>query len=61
MDAKIHTTRHFCYALDSFKLLDVNGRDNDRELIQYIEHELIDRLVRCEKPEGSAIGEFPDE
>ena len=53
MDAKIHTTRHG-YALDSFKLLDVNGRDNDRELIQYIEHELIDRLVRCEKPEAPA-------
>ena len=53
MDAKIHTTRHG-YALDSFKLLDVSGRDNDRELIQYIEHELSDRLTRCDKPEAPA-------
>ena len=53
MDAKIHTTLHG-YALDSFKLLDVSGRDNDRELIQYIEHELSDRLTRCDKPEAPA-------
>ncbi len=55
MDAKIHTTRHG-YALDSFMLLDVSGRDNDRDMIQYIEHELTDRLTRCAKPEAPAGG-----
>jgi [protein-PII] uridylyltransferase len=55
MDAKIHTTRHG-YALDSFMLLDVSGRDNDRDMIQYIEHELTDRLTRCAKPEAPASG-----
>ena len=48
MDAKIHTTRHG-YALDSFILLDVSGRDDDRDLIQYIEHELRNRLA-CQAP-----------
>ena len=48
MDAKIHTTRHG-YALDSFILLDVSGRDDDRDLIQYIEHELRNRLA-CQVP-----------
>ncbi|MEO8410152.1 MAG: [protein-PII] uridylyltransferase, partial [Propionivibrio sp.] len=51
MDAKIHTTRHG-YALDTFMLLDVSGRDSDRDMIQYIEHELTDRLTRCAKPEA---------
>ncbi len=55
MDAKIHTTRHG-YALDSFMLLDVSGRDKDRDMIQYIEHELTDRLTRCGKPETPASG-----
>ena len=55
MDAKIHTTRHG-YALDSFMLLDVSGRDNDRDMIQYIEHELCERLTRCGKPEAPATG-----
>ncbi len=53
MDAKIHTTRHG-YALDSFILLDVSGRDDDRDLIQYIEHELSDRLIRETPPEAPA-------
>jgi [protein-PII] uridylyltransferase len=39
VDAKIHTTRHG-YALDTFVLLDVSGRDSDRAMISYIEHEL---------------------
>lgn len=55
MDAKIHTTRHG-YALDSFMLLDVSGRDNDRDMIQYIEHELTERLTRCGQPEAPASG-----
>ena len=55
IDAKIHTTRHG-YALDSFMLLDVSGRDNDREMIQYIEHELTDRLTHCDHPEVPASG-----
>jgi len=55
MDAKIHTTRHG-YALDSFMLLDVSGRDNDREMIQYIEHELSDRLARNTVPETPVTG-----
>lgn len=55
MDAKIHTTRHG-YALDSFMLLDVSGRDSDREMISYIEHELTDRLTRQAMPEAPATG-----
>ena len=55
MDAKIHTTRHG-YALDSFMLLDVSGRDSDRDMISYIEHELTDRLIRQAPPEAPANG-----
>ncbi len=55
MDAKIHTTRHG-YALDSFMLLDVSGRDSDRDMISYIEHELTDRLRRAAPPEAPASG-----
>jgi [protein-PII] uridylyltransferase len=55
MDAKIHTTRHG-YALDSFMLLDVSGRDSDRDMISYIEHELTDRLTRQTFPEAPASG-----
>ena len=49
-DARIHTTRHG-YALDSFVLLDVQQRDNNRELISYIEYELKQRLAN-ETPPG---------
>ncbi len=55
MDAKIHTTRHG-YALDSFMLHDVSGRDSDREMINYIEHELTDRLTHQTPPEAPASG-----
>ena len=55
MDAKIHTTRHG-YALDSFMLLDISGRDNDRSMISYIEHELTARLTRQIPPEPPAGG-----
>ena len=50
MDARIHTTRHG-YALDSFMLLDLSGRDSDRNMISYIEHELIERLTKQSPPE----------
>jgi [protein-PII] uridylyltransferase len=55
VDAKIHTTRHG-YALDSFMLLDVSGRDSDREMISYVEHELIERLTHQSTPEAPANG-----
>ncbi len=56
MEAKIHTTRHG-YALDSFMLLDVSGRDADqRDLIQYIEHELTDSLNHPAPPQAPAKG-----
>jgi [protein-PII] uridylyltransferase len=55
MDAKIHTTR-LGYALDSFMLLDVSGRDSDRSMISYIEHELTDRLTRQIPPEPPGSG-----
>jgi [protein-PII] uridylyltransferase len=55
VDAKIHTTRHG-YALDSFMLLDVSGRDSGREMISYIEHELTERLCRQLPPEAPAAG-----
>lgn len=42
-DAKIHTTNHG-YALDSFVVLDVENRSNNREMVSYIEHELEYRL-----------------
>jgi [protein-PII] uridylyltransferase len=55
LDAKIHTTRHG-YALDSFMLLDVSGRDSDREMISYVEHELTERLTNQSPPEIPASG-----
>lgn len=55
VDAKIHTTRHG-YALDSFVLLDVSERDNEREMIAYIEHELTERLVHQAPPEAPSAG-----
>ncbi|MEI7613404.1 MAG: [protein-PII] uridylyltransferase [Betaproteobacteria bacterium] len=55
IDAKIHTTRHG-YALDSFMLLDVSGRDNDRDMISYIEHELSERLTKKTPPEAPSSG-----
>lgn len=55
VDAKIHTTRHG-YALDSFMLLDVSGRDSDREMISYVEHELFERLTRQSPPEALGGG-----
>jgi len=54
-DAKIHTTRHG-YALDSFVVLDVMERANDRELISYIEYELTERLMAQSPPETPVAG-----
>ncbi len=55
VDAKIHTTAHG-YALDSFVVLDVAQRHNDREMVAYIEHELEDRLIRQTPPEAPSSG-----
>ncbi|MDR1367571.1 MAG: [protein-PII] uridylyltransferase [Candidatus Accumulibacter sp.] len=51
VDAKIETTRHG-YALDSFLIFDVGGRDGDRNMISYIEHELFERLIRSSPPDA---------
>ncbi|MEF8702880.1 MAG: [protein-PII] uridylyltransferase [Candidatus Accumulibacter sp. UW26] len=55
VDAKIHTTRHG-YALDSFMLLDLSDRGNDRTMINYVEHELTTRLSRQSPPEAPGSG-----
>ena len=55
VDAKIHTTAHG-YALDSFVVLDVAQRDNNREMVAYIEHELEDRLTRQLPPDIPSTG-----
>ncbi|RIX41494.1 MAG: [protein-PII] uridylyltransferase [Rhodocyclales bacterium GT-UBC] len=55
VDAKIHTTAHG-YALDSFVVLDVENRDNNREMLSYIEHELEQRLIHQTPPEAPSSG-----
>lgn len=55
VDAKIHTTAHG-YALDSFVVLDMSKRDNDREMVAYIEHELEQRLILQTPPEAPSAG-----
>ena len=55
VDAKIHTTAHG-YALDSFVVLDVMERDNNREMVTYIEHELEQRLIQQLPPEVPSAG-----
>ncbi|MCM8611838.1 [protein-PII] uridylyltransferase [Accumulibacter sp.] len=55
VDAKIHTTRDH-YALDTFMLLDLGERGDDRDMIGYVEHELTDRLRRQGPPEGPGSG-----
>ena len=55
VDAKIHTTAHG-YALDSFVVLDVEKRDNNREMLPYIEHELEQRLIHQTPPEAPSSG-----
>jgi [protein-PII] uridylyltransferase len=55
VDAKIHTTAHG-YALDSFVVLDVENRENEREMVPYIEHELEQRLLHQLPPEIPSSG-----
>ena len=55
VDAKIHTTAHG-YALDSFVVLDVENRDNNREMLSYIEHELEQRLINQSPPDIPSPG-----
>ncbi len=55
VDAKIHTTAHG-YALDSFVILDMSQRDNEREMIPFIEHELEQRLILQSPPETPSSG-----
>ncbi|MBE7459821.1 MAG: [protein-PII] uridylyltransferase [Zoogloeaceae bacterium] len=54
-EAKIHTTRHG-YALDSFMLLDPDGRLASRDMISLIEHDLAARLAAGGAPEKVASG-----
>ena len=44
VDAKIHTTRHG-YALDSFFIHDTTNQASYRDVVQYVEHELVQVLV----------------
>lgn len=55
VDAKIHTTAHG-YALDSFVVLDVEERDNNRDMLTYIEHELENRLIHQLPPDVPSRG-----
>jgi [protein-PII] uridylyltransferase len=55
-EAKIHTTRHG-YALDSFIILDSQGRDaNYRDVMSFVEHELTQRLEQRAPLEPPATG-----
>ncbi|MGH8662737.1 MAG: [protein-PII] uridylyltransferase [Burkholderiales bacterium] len=55
-EAKIHTTRHG-YALDSFIILDPQGRDaNYRDVMSFVEHELAQRLEQRAPLEPPANG-----
>ena len=48
MEAKIHTTQHG-YALDSFLVMEAgNGKTNYRDVMNYIEHELAQQIIRAE-------------
>jgi [protein-PII] uridylyltransferase len=56
VEAKIHTTRHG-YALDSFLILDPQGRDaNYRDVMSYIEHDLSERLAHHAPLEAPRTG-----
>ena len=55
VDAKIHTTAHG-YALDSFVVLDVENRENEREMVPFIEHELEQRLLHQSPPDVPSAG-----
>ncbi len=55
VDAKIHTTAHG-YALDSFVVLDIENRENEREMVPFIEHELEQRLLHQSPPDIPSTG-----
>jgi [protein-PII] uridylyltransferase len=56
VEAKIHTTRHG-YALDSFLILDPQGREaNYRDVMSFIEHDLAERLASQAPLEPPAMG-----
>ncbi|MEN3111529.1 [protein-PII] uridylyltransferase [Uliginosibacterium paludis] len=57
LDAKIHTTGND-YALDSFVIMDPNGREHYRDVIALIEHELTRKLASQEAidcPSGGRV------
>ena len=49
VDAKIHTTRHG-YALDSFFIHDTTNQASYRDVVQYVEHELVQALLDTPAP-----------
>ena len=56
VDAKIHTTRHG-YALDTFVVLDPeHGSGSYRDIVNYIEYELTQRLIQQAPPEKPTPG-----
>jgi len=58
MEAKIHTTQHG-YALDSFLVMDAGSDETAyRDVMNYIEYELEQLLIRKELPKSPKIGRF---
>jgi len=56
MEAKVHTTQHG-YALDSFLVMDAGNDDTTyRDVMNYIEYELENLLVKSELPQSPKIG-----
>jgi [protein-PII] uridylyltransferase len=56
MEAKIHTTQHG-YALDSFLVMDAgNDETAYRDVMNYIEYELAQRLSKKELPPSPSVG-----
>ncbi|MDE2311376.1 MAG: [protein-PII] uridylyltransferase [Betaproteobacteria bacterium] len=56
MEAKVHTTQHG-YALDSFLVMDAgNNETNYRDVMNYIEYELAQQIIRAEPLPASHAG-----
>jgi [protein-PII] uridylyltransferase len=56
MEAKIHTTQHG-YALDSFLVMDAGNDDTTyRDVMNYIEYELEQVLIKVDTPQSPKIG-----